>query len=498
MDTDVASDERHQGIPLTDSERVARHYNISLDQANTLLSVYTLSDLVPARGSGLPSNFALVGYSEDDLRYALNVAEENLAHGEQIEIAIVSQQPPTEEELAGFYVAAAANGHHLTSYPVTTMEDGLPVTSFNVKKGSPLLLALIPIIPTVLIIGLVAFGITRLSDIQKVLMPILLVSVGALILLAGMLTRKPVLESAERILSKRLASTKPKYLPAVTADEELKASGNVKVLTRGDIVTMRSGSEGWVRGEIVERVDIFASVPGGIITQGQIGYMVHILEGKHKGETIKLPDNYVHPLTPGARFPGPYTKTEPASLYWIRIGDVGKYHSFNQSFDAGKAVGKALTGTYETGLPGKSYKISYRKDGVEIDPLYTHLNYIPLFVGDADNNFIDSLAPREKANFELGLIEGYGKSTKRQLNVMADNAGMLKQWHLLELHDDGDLTIEDSSKKLYVVTTAGEMFSQIEERRPGKKSLSHILASEFITIDSPGKTAFKKGEDRSG
>ena len=404
MDTDVASDERHQGIPLTDSERVARHYNISLDQANTLLSVYTLSDLVPARGSGLPSNFALVGYSEDDLRYALNVAEENLAHGEQIEIAIVSQQPPTEEELAGFYVAAAANGHHLTSYPVTAMEDGLPVTSFNVKKGSPLLLALIPIIPTVLIIGLVAFGITRLSDIQKVLMPILLVSVGALILLAGMLTRKPVLESAERILSKRLASTKPKYLTSNS------------------------------------------------------------------------------------------TKTEPASLYWIRIGDVGKYHSFNQSFDAGKAVGKALTGTYETGLPGKSYKISYRKDGVEIDPLYTHLNYIPLFVGDADNNFIDSLAPREKANFELGLIEGYGKSTKRQLNVMADNAGMLKQWHLLELHDDGDLTIEDSSKKLYVVTTAGEMFSQIEERRPGKKSLSHILASEFITIDSPGKTAFKKGE----
>lgn len=61
----------------------------------------------------------------------------------------------------------------------------------------------------------------------------------------------------------------------------------------GDIVEAQSGSQGWVRGEIVDIIDIYVDVPGGIMTQGQTGYKVRFLEGKHKGQIIKLPDNYL-------------------------------------------------------------------------------------------------------------------------------------------------------------------------------------------------------------
>lgn len=64
----------------------------------------------------------------------------------------------------------------------------------------------------------------------------------------------------------------------------------------GDMVEAQSGSQGWVKGEIVGVVDIYAHVLGGIMTQGQTGYEVRFLEGKHKGQVIKLPGNYLRPM----------------------------------------------------------------------------------------------------------------------------------------------------------------------------------------------------------
>jgi hypothetical protein len=85
-------------------------------------------------------------------------------------------------------------------------------------------------------------------------------------------------------------------------------------MKKGDVVEAKSGTQGWVKGIIVDVVDIYTTVPSklhpGIITQGQIGYMVRFTEGKHAGEVIKLPDNYLrlakggasHTKTPGVEY----------------------------------------------------------------------------------------------------------------------------------------------------------------------------------------------------
>jgi hypothetical protein len=68
------------------------------------------------------------------------------------------------------------------------------------------------------------------------------------------------------------------------------------VLPDGQLVLLKSGTEGWVQGRIVEYFDLIPSV-GGMIYAGP-GYKVFILEGKHKGQTIKIPANYVKAIQP--------------------------------------------------------------------------------------------------------------------------------------------------------------------------------------------------------
>ena len=74
----------------------------------------------------------------------------------------------------------------------------------------------------------------------------------------------------------------------------------------GEIVEARSGTQGWVKGKIVGEYDVLPQVRAYLfgqygqplsdtMTQGQRGYMVRFTEGKHAGETIKLPGNYLRP-----------------------------------------------------------------------------------------------------------------------------------------------------------------------------------------------------------
>ncbi len=65
-------------------------------------------------------------------------------------------------------------------------------------------------------------------------------------------------------------------------------------LEPGTPVRMKSGTEGWVKGTVVEYFDVIPSV-GGVIYTGP-GYKVKVLEGKHKGQELRLPANYVEPL----------------------------------------------------------------------------------------------------------------------------------------------------------------------------------------------------------
>ncbi|HUU65410.1 MAG TPA: hypothetical protein VMW37_04815 [Dehalococcoidales bacterium] len=71
--------------------------------------------------------------------------------------------------------------------------------------------------------------------------------------------------------------------------------GVVGELQPGQVVRLRSGTEGWVRGTIVEYSELIPSV-GGVILTGP-GYKVRVTEGKHQGEVLRLPSNYVEAVS---------------------------------------------------------------------------------------------------------------------------------------------------------------------------------------------------------
>jgi len=85
-------------------------------------------------------------------------------------------------------------------------------------------------------------------------------------------------------------------------------------IKEGALVRLKSGTEGWVKGQVVEYFDVLP-MPGGYIYGGGLapGYKVHILEGKHKDETIRVPENYVEPYKTGREplYPHVPGKREP-------------------------------------------------------------------------------------------------------------------------------------------------------------------------------------------
>jgi len=87
---------------------------------------------------------------------------------------------------------------------------------------------------------------------------------------------------------------KEPQFPHRTSGESSKQTTGV--LPDGQLVLLKSGTEGWIKGQIVEYFDLIPSV-GGKIYAGP-GYKVYILEGKHKGETIRVPANYVKAMQP--------------------------------------------------------------------------------------------------------------------------------------------------------------------------------------------------------
>ncbi|MBU0847580.1 hypothetical protein KKH23_10380, partial [Patescibacteria group bacterium] len=106
-------------------------------------------------------------------------------------------------------------GFH-TTRPVSKIVEGLPVVEMTLRKGSPQWAMLIPLIPTLIIGGLIAFGITRIESISKAILPLTLVAIGGVVILAGVLTRRPVMEAARSYVEKggrlpRLARTIPKH-----------------------------------------------------------------------------------------------------------------------------------------------------------------------------------------------------------------------------------------------------------------------------------------------
>jgi len=213
--------ERGRGVPLRDAERVARHYGFSVEQAEELLEKYPVSELIPERGYGLGTRAtptSVIGYSASELPLALTTMEGSLKNSQHARLTICSQELPTEEDLARFYLQVVASGHH-SSRPKARLVRGIPTTELVLTKGSPQWALLIPLIPIALITGLITFGLTRIETISKAIMPVLLVAIGGTVVLVGLLAR-PAERVAVKYLEKgpalsRLPQTEPKKALAV-------------------------------------------------------------------------------------------------------------------------------------------------------------------------------------------------------------------------------------------------------------------------------------------
>lgn len=144
----------------------------------------------------------LTGRSVSELATKLTLMESSLNTGEKAKLELATYDLPTQDELDSMWLDMLASGFHVTR-PTARVIDGIPVTELVLTKGSPTWAALIPLIPTALIVGLIVFGITQIGDISKALVPLLLTGGGIVIILAAILTRKPVVEAAERYAGRR-------------------------------------------------------------------------------------------------------------------------------------------------------------------------------------------------------------------------------------------------------------------------------------------------------
>ncbi len=145
----------------------------------------------------------IYGSSQSDLFNGLTRMEESLPEGGRARLTMVIIHNPEKEVLNDFFQQLLAAGHHTTRPTVNALDNGLFALSFVLRKGSPVFAALIPLIPGILIIGLIAFGITRIDAISKALLPLSVITFGSVIVLAAVLTRKPVLETARAGIDRR-------------------------------------------------------------------------------------------------------------------------------------------------------------------------------------------------------------------------------------------------------------------------------------------------------
>ncbi|MDP2729709.1 MAG: hypothetical protein Q8O55_04435 [Dehalococcoidales bacterium] len=192
------------GIPKTDVERLMSHYGITEEEACELLASYPIDQLLPERGSGL-APVEIVGSSQNELASALELMESGINYGESARVRLCTEGLPEAADLAQVYLDVLASGHHI-SYPTSTVINGIPTTEFVIRKGSPQWQLIVPLLVPLFTIGLVTFGITKIESITKALVPIILISIGGLIVLAAVLS-KPATKYIER-------GGKVPYLPA--------------------------------------------------------------------------------------------------------------------------------------------------------------------------------------------------------------------------------------------------------------------------------------------
>lgn len=121
------------------------------------------------------------GTTVGELTDALTAVEDSIEYGQHAHVALHLQELPAPADAENFYNEAVNEGFHITE-PQLYLDQGVPTMSFVLRKGSPIWAALIPLLPTIAIAGLVAFGITKIETISKAIMPVLLTVVGGVVL----------------------------------------------------------------------------------------------------------------------------------------------------------------------------------------------------------------------------------------------------------------------------------------------------------------------------
>ncbi len=109
-------------------------------------------------------------------------------------------------------------------------------------------------------------------------------------------------------------------------------------------------------------------------------------------------------------------QTKRNEYVWLRIGDVAEYEKFDSPYEAGQAVGNRLA------LRPHEHRVlsyHYRSAGVEIEPYYTGRNYISLFRGDEEAQWLKDLTNREKRDFERGVRSELGFLPKVKASLPA-------------------------------------------------------------------------------
>ncbi len=193
-------------IPKSDIDRLMSRYGITEEEAVELLSRYSLNLLLPGESAGL-SPVEIVGSSQAELAPALMMMEGSMELGEKARLTFCTEGLPSDEALAAMYLDMVTMGCHL-SYPSARIINGIPTTEFVLQKGSPAWPLILPLIVPILTIGLITFSILKLESITRALVPIILISLGGLIVLAAVLS-KPATKYIER-------GGKVPYLPAAS------------------------------------------------------------------------------------------------------------------------------------------------------------------------------------------------------------------------------------------------------------------------------------------
>lgn len=188
-------EERGRGIPLSDIDHVMRHYNVDEATAEYYLSIHPVEMLLPERGYGLTSG-PLIGTSISELGTALNLMEDSLDIGEKARLDLATYDLPLQHDLDTMWLEMVTSGLHV-SRPTAKIVDGIPLTSMVLTKGSPAWALIIPLIIPIAIVGLIAFGITKLETITKALLPLVLAT-GGFLVIGIALMRKPVERAVER------------------------------------------------------------------------------------------------------------------------------------------------------------------------------------------------------------------------------------------------------------------------------------------------------------